>query len=103
PPTLAPGRSPLFPYPTLFRSVEAAHRHTGDHERHERERRIVAVEEEVAEAGDRGRRGPGVAQHGAEQERQLRPEEGDPRGDGGQDRKSTRLNSSHVKSSYAVF
>src|SRR5690606_39379906 len=44
-----------------------------------------------------GRRGP----HGEHDERGAEQRDADPSGDG--DRKSTRLNSSHVKISYAVF
>src|SRR5690606_41969865 len=75
-----PPRSTLFPYTTLFRSP-AAHqgRHRGPH--------------------------PPPARHG----RQAGQRSGDPRHRGqphrrhAGDRKSTRLNSSHVKISYAVF
>src|SRR5437773_8902927 len=74
-----PPRSPLFPYTTLFRSFAArlAAIHEGVREvlaRHAPD--VVAVEE--AFAGDHVRR---VAR----------------------DRKSTRLNSSHITISYAVF
>src|SRR2546422_7144818 len=69
-----PPRSTLFPYTTLFRSCAAA--------------RPAAVDR-------RPDRGPGGSQ------------QGDPRrarhGDHLQDRKSTRLNSSHGYISYAVF
>src|SRR5690349_23032462 len=65
-----PPRSTLFPYTTLFRSVE------GD------ELAEVAVKRaEVVEPGT------GVQEMGGE----------------AKDRKSTRLNSSHVEISYAVF
>src|SRR5438874_10468246 len=76
-----PPRSTLFPYTTLFRSVsEYAARHP------ECADRIRAVLPTVAlmEQWKRQRRGP----LGAEVEA---------------DRKSTRLNSSHVEISYAVF
>src|SRR5438874_5262540 len=69
-----PPRSPLFPYTTLFRSV-------GGHEE-DAQRPVVAA----AGGGAAGRRGRGA------------------RGEGRRaDRKSTRLNSSHVEISYAVF
>src|SRR5438067_3349112 len=68
-----PPRSTLFPYTTLFRSRRAAHRNRG------RPGRVL----------DRGPdRGRGHGDHRV------------PRG---LDRKSTRLNSSHVSISYAVF
>src|SRR2546426_7986815 len=71
-----PPRSPLFPYPTLFRS-EADHRHDRpDRGAEEREHR-----EEQKEA--------------REDEHQVDETHGD--------RKSTRLNSSHLVISYAVF
>src|SRR3712207_8513614 len=70
-----PPRSTLFPYTTLFRSLDRA---VGDEQR----------------LGDRGVR-PAFghqAQHVTF-----------PGGQRGQDRKSTRLNSSHANISYAVF
>src|SRR5690349_23012917 len=72
-----PPRSTLFPYTTLFRShvpvLAAVHE-------------LVVV---LAEGDDeRARRGQ-HPEHGADDE--------------GKDRKSTRLNSSHVEISYAVF
>src|SRR5436309_7681609 len=74
-----PPRSTLFPYTTLFRSAASASRRA------------------CAEAGV-GRGAPVTsdrvgAASGAD--RQSRPDRSD--------RKSTRLNSSHVKISYAVF
>src|SRR5690349_23540707 len=76
-----PPRSTLFPYTTLFRSLAA----------------------DVGQAGDghtldlAGRRGAGhrLGAHEAEL--------GGRDGLGALDRKSTRLNSSHVEISYAVF
>src|SRR5437868_12599509 len=72
-----PPESTLFPYTTLFRSREPRHRHPpacrGDR-RHPR--------------GDRR----GRSEQLASVQRPRRP-----------DRKSTRLNSSHVSISYAVF
>src|SRR3712207_8104761 len=78
-----PPRSTLFPYTTLFRS--AGERHPGQGH---------PVE---------GRRGVGRGQHGA---RAAVPGEDDGPAaveDPRQDRKSTRLNSSHANISYAVF
>src|SRR5438874_5250118 len=69
-----PPRSTLFPYTTLFRSRAAIH--TG--------RPHLTEEGYVGEDVHLGARIAAA-------------------GHGGQDRKSTRLNSSHVESSYAVF
>src|SRR3712207_8814912 len=95
-----PPRSTLFPYTTLFRSdVEAALLgeqrgvdvgdllldHVGEHalEHGQLQHRVVELGELAAHLdGDRLRQ---------------------PAGDGGEDRKSTRLNSSHANISYAVF
>src|SRR5256885_8865687 len=76
-----PPRSTLFPYTTLFRS----HRHQGDLEEFLAHQglELVKVEDRDNQVGKRG------------------DKEGD--GNGGQDRKSTRLNSSHLVISYAVF
>src|SRR5688572_31898124 len=72
-----PPRSPLFPYTTLFRSGGLLRR-----QRRQRRR-----------AGERGKgRGRGVRRRLLEDQRP-----------GAQDRKSTRLNSSHSQISYAVF
>src|SRR5207302_6891731 len=85
-----PPRSTLFPYTTLFRSVvilhEQHHRHAGVGED-----LAVGVVQRAARVGHRT--------HLAAQ-RQVR---GDLRDRRAVDRKSTRLNSSHVKISYAVF
>src|SRR3712207_7135982 len=73
-----PPRSTLFPYTTLFRSA-----HVGELGRNrvgKRQPRIAAAEQFRLALGDEG---PGDSLH--------------------QDRKSTRLNSSHANISYAVF
>src|SRR2546430_17389623 len=70
-----PPRSTLFPYTTLFRS----RRHGPRRDRHRA-----------------GRRDPRPGQGGARREDAVSSPEG-------QDRKSTRLNSSHSQISYAVF
>src|SRR3712207_8413344 len=82
-----PPRSTLFPYTTLFRSL------------------VVALVAHVDE----------LAQHLALVDRVADPQEADllrvlvgraqavDARDGGEDRKSTRLNSSHANISYAVF
>src|SRR5256885_10020083 len=82
-----PPRSTLFPYTTLFRSA----RHGGgcDLPRElvlEVPRRVVALELEQVVAGGHLDDGGEVAA-----------------GPHGEDRKSTRLKSSHLLSSYAVF
>src|SRR5688500_19671807 len=77
-----PPRSPLFPYTTLFRSRQAEERE--DHQRHLRLRRCSAALPHVEGAG--AGLLAGMDHHG----RWL-------------DRKSTRLNSSHLVISYAVF
>src|SRR5690554_7394355 len=82
-----PPRSTLFPYTTLFRSgnEEQQQRQAGNDVGHDEGGRDHAGEQgatlEAAEAHQRD--GRQRAQH--------------------QDRKSTRLNSSHVRISYAVF
>src|SRR3712207_6947607 len=74
-----PPRSTLFPYTTLFRSLEAGHV--------EREGQLLAA---LDPAPERLR---------APLARLVVP----PGREGGEDRKSTRLNSSHANISYAVF
>src|SRR5438876_4722575 len=73
-----PPRPPLFPYTTLFRSVAAEPAEEGDD----------ALAGQRLEAADGLRRIRFVIQN-----RQFQR----------QDRKSTRLNSSHPSTSYAVF
>src|SRR4051812_49745959 len=72
-----PPSSPLFPYTTLFRSVRIAHRCPRRQARLEHVRRLGAEPR-------------GLPQHDVGQLADL-------------DRKSTRLNSSHMSISYAVF
>src|SRR5438045_653885 len=99
---LAPPSSPLFPYPTLFRSLRREAVLVPEP--------LVPVDEVVAAlAGPGGRvdalvgveeAGAGVAVVAAVGPGDL----ADPPGlDRGVDRKSTRLNSSHLGISYAVF
>src|SRR5690349_24078695 len=76
-----PPTSTLFPYTTLFRS------HRDQHHRHDRD--------DVLARGDRQR----VQRWGQEEVEQQAAEQGGQQ----RDRKSTRLNSSHVEISYAVF
>src|SRR5690554_7576488 len=85
-----PPRSTLFPYTTLFRSRQRG----GEVDLPAPVRRLEDVHEEALAAQQRARQ-PG--QHAAFRARLDR----DPLGHA--DRKSTRLNSSHVRISYAVF
>src|SRR2546422_3052603 len=97
-----PPRSTLFPYTTLFRSLEASGAAEDDHaEEHDRHLELERARRDGLELG--GVDGSGEpGERGAERERQeLGRDRVDPRAVG--DRKSTRLNSSHGYISYAVF
>src|SRR2546426_9255452 len=86
-----PPRSTLFPYTTLFRSVVDLARVARLHD--EAAARALAAPHEVVV--DRG---------GGQKARDRRPLATDPAiGQDDGDRKSTRLNSSHLVISYAVF
>src|SRR5256885_12525782 len=78
-----PPRSTLFPYTTLFRSAE-------DVELQHREPMVGSGQHLVVEGKHDGRESQAAAEHREEE----RPHT---------DRKSTRLNSSHLVISYAVF
>src|SRR3712207_7303767 len=78
-----PPRSTLFPYTTLFRSVRADGGPSG-------QRRLTVLD-------GRGQAGPHVLAALVDVPAVSHREPGD------QDRKSTRLNSSHANISYAVF
>src|SRR2546426_7159643 len=82
-----PPRSTLFPYTTLFRSVRGGARHR---QGFARERDVVDPEEA---------RPPLPGERAGDGRRPVAVLHGPPRGD----RKSTRLNSSHLVISYAVF
>src|SRR5690348_17452617 len=85
-----PPRSTLFPYTTLFRSISAARKlATFGRVRHDLSDAFDAWNDQQT-APDRDHPGGSLA-HGA-----------DPAGRD-EDRKSTRLNSSHPSISYAVF
>src|SRR3712207_7781131 len=85
-----PPRSTLFPYTTLFRSVEAAARVLAElGVDHEVDRRGVSRLRQVVHELDVLRRGG--RRRGEREHRRA------------EDRKSTRLNSSHANISYAVF
>src|SRR3712207_7997030 len=83
-----PPRSTLFPYTTLFRSEEAPAT--------ELLAAIPRVQRHVVDQ----RRAVARLQAHADRSRGHDPE---PHARGSQDRKSTRLNSSHANISYAVF
>src|SRR2546430_5183949 len=84
-----PPRSPLFPYPTLFRSCAAA---TAEEARRRVHRPIAENRARVGLARPRAERDR-LAEAAAILARAARVG----------DRKSTRLNSSHSQISYAVF
>src|SRR2546426_7595294 len=91
-----PPRSTLFPYTTLFRSVEIVVEGGPRRERHERRaERDSGATQDVEGDAHVGPRVPllEVREHDI-RERLHR---------GHEDRKSTRLNSSHLVISYAVF
>src|SRR3989442_7437934 len=88
-----PPRSTLFPYTTLFRSGQDSHQ-TEARKNSRRQRRIrSAADHNVGTATDDGIAGieQRVRRAGASRRNDVT------------DRKSTRLNSSHVRISYAVF
>src|SRR5688572_31643750 len=89
-----PPRSTLFPYTTLFRSQLGAGAGAGgqgkarrDHVRLGRKRRFRSLDRRALEIPER-------REHGSRAFSRKRA---------GEDRKSTRLNSSHSQISYAVF
>src|SRR5690606_41887328 len=88
-----PPGSPLFPYTTLFRSLDAAAAEAGLQDALEQR---VACEEALAQAR-RELDDIAATLRGADENRMRLEQSLEP------DRKSTRLNSSHVKISYAVF
>src|SRR5690606_41978541 len=93
----------VFPYTTLFRSG-----HGGDAEQHEAHVADGGVGDQTLEVAVGAALGEGEAGEGTVDDaddgegRQVRGEGAEAVGCGREDRKSTRLNSSHVKSSYAV-
>src|SRR5690606_41107892 len=93
-----PPRSPLFPYTTLFRSPAPAPAP-----------RPRTLSRRARGPRNRGSGWPGGVALGTAAAPELRQPTGVPRqagalrADARGDRKSTRLNSSHVKNSYAVF
>src|SRR5256885_2659137 len=98
-----PPRSTLFPYPTLFRS-EPEHQAAGQreaqlgvHHGQTRADELVELRAPRLSRSDRGLRDALVV------EERARRVAADQLGGSEEDRKSTRLNSSHLVISYAVF
>src|SRR3712207_7529826 len=89
-----PPRSTLFPYTTLFRSDRGQGDLKGDQPAHR-----VLGEQRSGEGVELVEGGEAV---GPDREDQVRDAE-HPEDEEGLDRKSTRLNSSHANTSYAVF
>src|SRR3712207_8916172 len=89
-----PPRSTLFPYTTLFRSHEQEADEVAAEVEDQRADQRVEVEPPARQGQWTGLQQPGHA--GEQQEHQGRAADR-------QDRKSTRLNSSHANISYAVF
>src|SRR5256885_1716018 len=87
-----PPRSTLFPYTTLFRSRRSVRRQAELRARVQRHAAPQHAGLRRDEEGDRARR-PDL----------LPPRQGAGAHGGREDRKSTRLNSSHLVISYAVF
>src|SRR5690606_39320368 len=92
--TRQPPRCPLFPYTTLFRSLSVNGKVYQDESTADM---MISIERQIAYLSDRLELLPGDVIC-----------TGSPYGNGSAfgvylDRKSTRLNSSHVKISYAVF
>src|SRR5690554_7449357 len=85
-----PPRPTLFPYTTLFRSVLLDRRRRV----REHEHTLAEVDRLVDVVRDEQHGHAEVQPHPAHEVLEVRP---------GLDRKSTRLNSSHVRISYAVF
>src|SRR3712207_9004471 len=90
-----PPRSTLFPYTTLFRSNEAVG--------------VARFDLEEDQCGDdehdgqRDYQGVQPPERGALSDDDVHGQHGDDEGGEAEDRKSTRLNSSHANISYAVF
>src|SRR5690242_21080672 len=92
-----PPRSTLFPYTTLFRSFGAAVVFSPKSPPQGAKSELAGVVEKLTEG-----RGLDAAVIAVPVDAVVREAQGLVRG-GGQDRKSTRLNSSHMSISYAVF
>src|SRR3712207_7408200 len=90
-----PPRSTLFPYTTLFRSTDRTEAEPRRGEAARDDERDADEGERVKRPHDGRRRRPTLPRDA--------PERGGEAGDNDEDRKSTRLNSSHANISYAVF
>src|SRR3989442_9792296 len=91
-----PPRSTLFPYTTLFRSLPAGRYRVYADIVHE-----SGFAQTVTASVDLGT--PRGAWSASDPDDAFIADESEERDGGGGDRKSTRLNSSHVRISYAVF
>src|SRR5688572_31483837 len=95
--TRRPARTTLFPYTTLFRSAEAEGEGEREYQPGEHDEEAlahdVAADVHLVERDEHHEGDDGVLRQPAEQVGVLDVE----------DRKSTRLNSSHSQISYAVF
>src|SRR5690349_22102399 len=89
-----PPRSTLFPYTTLFRSHQGRSHWTKRRRWNRRDRRASVESSLVSRL---------LPMQALERLGRRIGDPGFPRSDGRADRKSTRLNSSHVEISYAVF
>src|SRR3712207_8963014 len=89
-----PPRSTLFPYTTLFRSVDLGELERGG-DGHEQAEDLGAADHRHPGCGGEGERLLDVMSHLRSFHAPVRI--------AGADRKSTRLNSSHANISYAVF
>src|SRR2546422_7048834 len=87
-----PPRSTLFPYTTLFRSPRAQ-----EQEREEGDDEHGGAQDEGVVGAEASRTPRPLAHQRGRRHRDQDPD------DAGEDRKSTRLNSSHGYISYAVF
>src|SRR3712207_8935539 len=95
-----PPRSTLFPYTTLFRSARVVHDEVGD-DADAALVRLVEQHDEVLDGAELGQHGAEVADVVAAVAQRRVVERRQP--EAVEDRKSTRLNSSHANISYAVF
>src|SRR5205807_9346333 len=103
PTSRTPPTSTLLPYTTLFRSEPERQAHIRGHRRPRHQRRLLEHEADTAPAGGMRRLvlepldppAGGIAEAGDDAQRGGLAAAGD--------RKSTRLNSSHLVTSYAVF
>src|SRR3712207_7114906 len=95
-----PPRSTLFPYTTLFRSAQALENAKADHEENRREQQKGRIDQLLDLGADPEHRDQGFQEEG---DHDRGNEAGQALARFGEDRKSTRLNSSHANISYAVF